>query len=86
MEFGRGRKLRRAKPSGPPRTLPELLASHERILIIQALSRSEGGRAAAARILGISRSTLWNRITALGIDMKVFPKAKSPGRPMKNDI
>ena len=86
MEFGKGRKLRRAKPAGPPRTLPELLASHERILIIQALSRSGGGRAAAAKILGISRNNLWTRITALGIDMAVFPRAKSPGRPMKNDV
>lgn len=84
MEFGRPRKIRR-RPSASPRTLSELLAVHERILIIQALQRAGGARGDAAQILGISRSNLWNRIKTLQLDLKVFPSRKSPGRPKKND-
>ena len=40
----------------------------ERARIVEALHRSGGRKAAAARRLGISRVTLWHRMTILGVD------------------
>ena len=49
------------------KTLEESLAEAERLLIVAALKRFEGNRAAAAAALGISRRTLYNRMTGLEI-------------------
>jgi transcriptional regulator with PAS, ATPase and Fis domain len=39
----------------------------EKIFITQALARNEGNRTAAARELGIHKSTLFRKIKSLGI-------------------
>ncbi len=64
----------RAQSSGN-RTLPEMLAAYERVLIIQALSK--GSRTKAAEILGISRVYLWKRMRRLEIDAALFPRART---------
>lgn len=70
-----------ALPPGPANrtefraALPTLEES-ERGLILEALKRTDGvlaGRAGAAELLGINRSTLWSRMRKLGIEV---PKAK----------
>ena len=50
--------------------LDNLLADFERQAILEALRRAGGGRSLAARMLGISRSRLYRRMDALGIDPK----------------
>jgi len=50
--------------------LDNLLADFERQAILAALRRAGGGRSLAARRLGISRSRLYRRMDALGIDPK----------------
>jgi len=51
----------------PPRTLDEKLARFEEAEIVEALNRTSGNRAAAARLLGINRTTLLYRLRKLGI-------------------
>ncbi len=53
---------------GEPTSLDRLLADFERQAIVGALRRAGGGRSLAARRLGISRSRLYRRMDALGID------------------
>ncbi len=50
----------------PP--LPDILADMERTLIIDALRKSSGIQAKAAKRLGITERSLWHRIKKLGID------------------
>ena len=50
------------------RPLDEVLATIERREILHALQRADGQRTMAARLLGISRSRLYRRMEALGID------------------
>ncbi len=50
------------------RPLDEVLATIERREILNALQRADGQRTMAARLLGISRSRLYRRMEALGID------------------
>jgi len=38
--------------------------------LIQALKESLGNKSKAARILGVSRGTVWNRMRKYGIDLK----------------
>jgi DNA-binding NtrC family response regulator len=75
---------RRASPKAirAPRTLPELVSAHERIIIIEALSRVGFRRQEAAKVLGVSRGYLWRRIRVLGIDMSQMPRTTA-GRPKK---
>ena len=56
-------------PRRTPRTLPELLAEHERLIIIETLVRCGGSRTLASRILGISRKGLYDRIRRLRINL-----------------
>jgi two-component system, NtrC family, response regulator HydG len=41
-----------------------------RAAVVQALHRSQGNVSQAARLLGVSRVTLWNRMKKYGIDLK----------------
>jgi len=59
--FGVGRE-------GETARLDTLLADFERQAILTALRRAGGGRSLAARQLGISRSRLYRRMDALGIE------------------
>ena len=42
----------------------------EKKAIIEALRQSKGNQSQAARILGINRVTVWNRMKKYGIDLK----------------
>jgi PAS domain S-box-containing protein len=55
----------------------------EKGLVLEALGRANGNRNAAAKLLGISRVTLWKRMRRLGIGDGDF-KAP-PGRPPAGD-
>jgi len=65
----------------PPshRSLDDILTSIERREILAALHRAHGQRTLAAKALGISRSRLYRRMEALGID------PGEPGRPEHDD-
>ena len=62
-----------------PLTLPDLLDLHERLLIVQTLSRCNFSRKKAAEMLGVTRLDLWRRMRKLKIDVK----RTSPGRPSR---
>jgi DNA-binding NtrC family response regulator len=47
--------------------LQETMARHEREYLMRALEVANGERQVAARILGISRKTLWKKLKAFGI-------------------
>lgn len=65
----------------PRPSLTELLAAHERLLILQALAGCGFSRSEAAAALGVSRANLWRRMSRLKIDVK----RTSPGRPLKKN-
>ncbi len=46
----------------------------EKIVIIKALQRSEGSQVEAAKILGLHRNTLHNKIRKLKIDVRKFKR------------
>jgi DNA-binding NtrC family response regulator len=72
----------RQPPRPGPRTLHELLALHERLIIIQALQRHAFSRTQTAESLGVSRNYLWRRMRLLHIDFAALPRT-TPGRPRK---
>ena len=43
----------------------------EKEQLIAALETAQGNKSAAARILGVSRVTIWNRIKKYGIEMEI---------------
>lgn len=53
--------------------LDPLLAQCEREAILRALDATHGQRNKAAQLMGISRSRLYRRMEALGVDLKAFP-------------
>ncbi len=61
--------------TGSPRTLPEILAAYERVVIIKALQLNDGCRAKTARSLGIRRERLYARLRALRIDLDAVLEA-----------
>ncbi len=62
-----GEKERQGGPSRPGATLKEASREAERERIRNALGEARGNRARAAGILGVSRKTLFNKMTALRI-------------------
>jgi len=61
-----------------PPPIPETNQSNsarqdEKERLVEALIRAEGKRGIAARILGVSRQTVWSRIKKYGIDMNELP-------------
>jgi DNA-binding NtrC family response regulator len=64
------------------RTLPEILADHERLIIIEALAHCGGSRTRAAAALGIRRERLYRRMLYLKIDLDAV--AAAVGRPKKS--
>ena len=44
--------------------------SEEKRMLIEALRQTNGNQTQAARILGINRVTVWNRMRKYGIDLK----------------
>lgn len=64
------------------RSLPEILADHERLIIIEALARCGGSRTRTANALGIRRERLYRRMLYLKIDLDAVVAAV--GRPRKN--
>jgi DNA-binding NtrC family response regulator len=74
---------RRAVESGvTPRTLAEIMASYERIVIIKALQVNGFCRSKTALSLGLQRANLYHRMRLLGINLGDLPRSKV-GRPRK---
>lgn len=63
-----------------PRTLPEIMAAYERVIIIQSLQHHGFSRKQTAASLGVSRTLLWRRMRLLGMDFSAVPRI-IPGRP-----
>ena len=69
------------QPAGAPAAAPTpealrldpLLAQCEREAILRALKAAHGQRNKAAQMMGISRSRLYRRMEALGVDLKEHP-------------
>ncbi|HVP09863.1 MAG TPA: helix-turn-helix domain-containing protein, partial [Phycisphaerae bacterium] len=60
-------------PSEESLRLDPLLARCEREAILRALQAAHGQRNKAAQMMGISRSRLYRRMEALGVDLKEHP-------------
>ena len=56
--------------SEPSRHPASLKGSDEKIALIEALRKSNGNQSEAARILGVNRVTVWNRMKKHGIDLR----------------
>ncbi|HPF36547.1 MAG TPA: sigma-54 dependent transcriptional regulator [Candidatus Krumholzibacteria bacterium] len=57
------------------------LERHEKRLIRLALDRAEGNKTEAARLLGITRRTLYSRLNLLGLDGDGHPESGPGGSP-----
>lgn len=62
-----------------PRTLDDLLAAYERLVIMETLSRNGWNRRRAADALHVSRRRLMYRLVALHVDLGAIPR-DAPGR------
>ena len=60
---------RSASARAPVVSLPDAVASLERRMITEALQRTAGNRAEAARVLGIRRQLLYAKLAALGLGL-----------------
>jgi DNA-binding NtrC family response regulator len=67
-ELGRGGAPAAAPPSPAGPTLEAHRQDAEREAVVQALRRAQGNRSLAARLLGVSRSTLYNKLQVLGLE------------------
>ena len=56
--------------SGPSRHPASPKESEEKIALVEALRKSNGNQSEAARILGVNRVTVWNRMRKHGIDLR----------------
>lgn len=65
------RSMPRPLPAGDLRPLPEQIAELEQRAIALALAQTGGNRTAAARLLGISRASLYDRLAGQG-DLSEF--------------
>jgi len=66
-----------------PKTLGEIMASHERIIILQALRLNGFSRKKTAISLGIGKTCLWQRMKKLKISYPEIPRDHR-GRPRKS--
>jgi transcriptional regulator of acetoin/glycerol metabolism len=65
-----------------PVGLKELLANTERLAIMETLARNRWNRLVTAKLLGISRTSLWQRMRRLDIKLDEVPRDR-PGRRRK---
>jgi DNA-binding NtrC family response regulator len=65
------------------KTLPQIVAAYERLVIIQALQLNGFCRRDTAASLGISRGHLYSRIRLLKINLDIFPRPKRSSKPKK---
>ena len=56
--------------SEPSRHPASPKASEEKMALVEALRKSNGNQSEAARILGVNRVTVWNRMRKHGIDLR----------------
>jgi DNA-binding NtrC family response regulator len=70
-----------SRPAAATPALKQALAHPERQLIIDALERHGWRRDAAARALGINRTTLYKKLKRLGMDLAALPKEAPPSKP-----
>jgi len=72
------RAARGAERPGPGGgSLDEALAEWERRMILDAIQQTHGVQARAAKILGVSKRSLWYRIKRLGIQVRTPDEAPS---------
>jgi transcriptional regulator with PAS, ATPase and Fis domain len=71
-----------AEATKAPKTLSEIMASHERIIILQALRLNGFSRKKTAASLSIGKTCLWQRMRKLKITYPEIPKDRR-GRPRK---
>ena len=60
-----------ARAGGSDETLPKRVAQLKLNSIVAALEKSKGQKSAAAKLLGISRSTLYEKLRELGLSEKL---------------
>lgn len=75
----RGKPAETASASGVARLRGEI-QSFERAQIVSALEQSHGNQTQAAKLLGISRRTLTNKLNSYGIERPRKPRAPSEAR------
>jgi len=68
---------RGAQVGTTPKTLSEIMANYERIIIIQALQLNDCSRSKTAASLGIDRRQLYRRMSILRIDLDVVTMGRS---------
>lgn len=56
--------------SGPTNHLPQSAEPTEKTELVRALRKTEGNQTQAAKLLGINRVTVWNRMKKYGIDIR----------------
>ena len=76
---------RQVEEGRAPRTLPEIMAAYERVIIIQSLQHNGFSRKRTAASLGVSRTLLWRRMKLLGMDFSAVPRIIT-GRPRKGAL
>ncbi len=67
-----GELLKRAPASPPSRTPRGNLEEMKRRRLIEALTEARGNQSKAARLLGLSRTSVWSQLKRFGIDPKTF--------------
>jgi transcriptional regulator of acetoin/glycerol metabolism len=58
-----------------PEAFPDNKDQSKKRELLEALRKAEGNQSEAARLLGISRVTVWNRLKKFKIDLKREPRA-----------